>query len=91
LSSTVACSARKNCWNTNPIRVARSVANSRSDSVAMFQPVTRTRPELGRSSVPSTCSSVVFPDPDGPTMPTSSPCPMVKLTSRNAVTGGWLG
>ena len=31
------------------------------------------RPELGRSSVPITCSSVDLPDPDGPTIATSSP------------------
>ena len=31
LSSAVACSARKNCWNTNPMLVARSPDSSRSD------------------------------------------------------------
>ena len=72
------------------MRVARSVASCRSDRRATSSPVTCTRPELGRSSVPIRCSSVVFPDPDGPTIATSSPSPTVKLTSRSAVTGGRL-
>ena len=37
------------------------------------------------------CSSVVLPDPDGPTMATSSPLAMLRLTPRSAATGGWLG
>src|SRR5262245_7004257 len=91
LSSTVACSARKNCWNTNPIRVDRTTARSRSASSATSSPVTRTRPPLGRSRVPITCSSVDFPDPDGPTTATSSPRCTVKLTPASAATGGWPG
>ena len=85
------CSARKNCWNTKPIRVARSAASSRSESRSTSRPVTRTCPELGRSKVPIRCNSVVLPDPDGPTMPTSSPWSTAKETPRRAVTGGSLG
>ena len=51
----------------------------------------RTWPELGRSKVPIRCNKVVLPEPDGPTMPTSSPRSTVKETSRKAVTGGSLG
>ena len=40
------------------------------------------RPALGRSSVPITCSSVDLPDPDGPTIATSSPRRTRKLTAR---------
>ncbi len=47
-----------------------------------------TTPALGRSSVPITCSSVVLPEPDGPTIATSSPSRTAKLTSRSAYTGG---
>ena len=50
-----------------------------------------TRPELGRSRVPIRCNRVVLPDPDGPTMPTSSPRSTAKDTPRRAVTGGSLG
>ena len=51
----------------------------------------RTSPLLGRSSVPIRCRRVVFPDPDGPTIATSSPASTVKLTPRSASTGGSLG
>ena len=54
----------------------------------MSKPVTRTVPLVGRSRVPIRCSSVVLPEPDGPTMPTSSPRRTVKLTPRSASTGG---
>ena len=46
------------------------------------------RPAVGRSRVPIRCSSVDLPDPDGPTIATSSPCATVKLTPRSATTGG---
>ena len=49
------------------------------------RPVTRTVPVLGRSRVPIRCSRVVLPDPDGPTMATSSPSVTAKLTPRSAV------
>jgi hypothetical protein len=91
LSSTVWCSAKKYCWNTNPIDVARSAARSLSASVATSWPVTRTVPELGRSKVPIRCSKVLLPDPDGPSTATSSPAATVTLTPRSAVTGGALG
>ena len=35
------------------------------------EPVIDTRPEVGRSSVPIRCSSVDFPEPDGPTIATA--------------------
>ena len=63
----------------------------RRPSVATSSPVTRTVPEVGRSRVPMRWSSVVLPEPEGPTMPTSSPGPTLKLTPRSAWTGGWLG
>ena len=40
---------------------------------ATSRPVICTVPALGRSRVPIRCSSVVLPDPDGPTTATSSP------------------
>ena len=89
--AAVACSARKNCWNTNPIRLARSAASCRSDKPATSKPVILTVPAVGRSRLPITCSSVVLPDPDGPTTATNSPAHTVRLTSRSAVTGGTLG
>ena len=50
--------------------------------------MTRTAPVVGWSRVPIRCSSVVLPDPDGPTTATSSPAATAKLTPRSAGTGG---
>ena len=44
------------------------------------------RPAVGRSSVPSTCSSVDFPEPDGPTIASSSPASTRSETPRRAAT-----
>jgi hypothetical protein len=43
---------------------------------------------LGRSSVPMTCRSVDLPDPEGPTIATSSHRRTEKDTPRRAATGG---
>ena len=64
---------RKNCWKTKPIACGTKPESSRSDSLATSSPVIRTVPVLGRSSVPMRCKSVDLPDPEGPTMATSSP------------------
>ena len=88
LSRTLWCSARKYCWNTNPIEAARSPASSRSDRPATSRPVTRTVPAVARSSVPARCSRVVLPEPDGPSTATSSPAATRRLTPASAVTGG---
>ena len=58
---------------------------------ATSSPVMRTMPLVGRSSVPIRWSSVVLPEPDGPTIATSSPAWTAKLTPRSASTGGSLG
>src|SRR5690348_7623345 len=70
---------------------ARNPASPRSLSLATSSPVTRTDPLEGRSRVPIRCSKVVFPDPDGPRIATSSPAPTARLTPVTAVTGGSLG
>ena len=54
----------------------------------MSTPVMLTVPVVGRSRVPIRCSSVDFPEPDGPTMQTNSPSFTAKLTPSNAVSGG---
>ena len=41
---------------------------TRSERPAASCPAIRTRPAVGRSSVPITCSSVDLPEPDGPTI-----------------------
>jgi hypothetical protein len=51
----------------------------------------RTVPEVGRSRMPMMCSSVDFPDPDGPMIAANSPWLMVRLTLSSATTGGCAG
>ena len=41
-------------------------------------------PRTGRSSVPIRCSMVDLPEPDGPTIATSSPCSIARSTRRAA-------
>ncbi len=48
-------------------------------------PKTCTVPRLGASSPAPTLSSVLLPQPVGPTTETNSPSPTLKLTSRTAV------
>jgi hypothetical protein len=49
-------------------------------------PAIVTDPLVGRSRAPVTCSIVDFPEPDGPTIATSSPASMVSDTFSSAVT-----
>ena len=55
------------------------------------RPATRTVPAVGRSRVPARCSSVLLPDPDGPSTATSSPAATDRVTPRRAGTGGLPG
>ena len=47
--------------------------------VEVSSPAMRTTPSLGRSRVPITCSIVLLPDPEGPTMATSSPSSIAQV------------
>ena len=80
-------------WRARPGRTAgtrsrsaraRSRDSSRSSSRAASTPPIRTTPLVGRSSVPMTCRSVDLPDPEGPTIATSSPRRTEKDTPRSA-------
>ncbi len=78
--------ARWNCWKTNPIRPARS-----ADSPGRTAARRRTRrsgpgPEVGRSRVPRMFSIVDLPEPDGPTIATSSPGSIRSDTPARAAT-----
>ena len=66
-------SSRKNCWKTKPIRRARSADELAVAERGDVAPVDAHGAGVGRSSVPITCSSVDLPEPDGPTIATSSP------------------
>ena len=89
LSMAVMPSLRWNCWNTKPIRCARSPDSLRSDRRDTSIPSIATVPEVGRSSVPMRLSRVDLPDPEGPTMATNSPRSIERLTPAHAATGGW--
>ena len=54
-------------WPTNASRVRRSLGSPRAvERWRARRPSRRTSPASGRSSPASRCSSVVFPEPDGP-------------------------
>ena len=55
-------------------------------AAATSYPSIRTVPEVGRSSVPSTLSMVDLPEPDGPTIATSSPRSIRSETPPSAAT-----
>ena len=53
----------------------------------MSLPSIRTHPALGRSSPPISIINVDLPDPEGPTMLTVSPTPILSETPRRMLTG----
>ena len=79
-------------WRARRGRTAGRRTRSRgpgAGTVAVAQPrrvdpPIRTTPLLGRSSVPMTCRSVDLPDPEGPTIATSSP----RRTEKDIPGGG---
>ena len=71
---------RLNCWKTKPKVRAASSASSPVGRASRGRVPRRARvPSLGRSSAPSSWSSVVFPDPLGPSSATKSPAPIVDV------------
>src|SRR5690348_4846042 len=70
----------------NPILSRRTRVSSSSLSFDSAAPSSSISPELGRSRPPIRLSSVDFPEPEGPTIDTSSPRPMPKSTRSSAVT-----
>src|ERR1044072_6521234 len=62
------------------MRWLRTRASARSGSAKGSSPARRSWPPSGRSSVPSTCSNVLVPDPDGPVIAAVSPARSVRLT-----------
>jgi hypothetical protein len=70
------------------MRRARSAARSRSRSDATSVPSMRTTPLEGSSSVPMIESIVVLPEPDAPTIATSSPASTRRSTPCSTRSGG---
>ena len=73
LSSALVLGKRLNCWKTKPIVLLRMYAVWVSERFSIFLPLTITCPDDGLSNRPMMCMSVDLPEPDGPTMPMSSP------------------
>ena len=65
--------SRWNCWKTKPTRRAAERARAASSSRPRRARRCGRSPLVGRSSAPSRLSSVDLPEPDGPTIATSSP------------------
>src|SRR5215467_4091516 len=59
----------------------RNRASASSSRAPSSWPATTTVPESGRSRPAMTISRVDFPEPDGPTMPTASPRPILRSMS----------
>ena len=85
-STRLSVGSRLKNWNTNPSRSRRTRVSPSSASVSRRDPSSQTRPALGRSIAPHTCSSVDLPHPEGPTMATNSPRATSRLTSETAAT-----
>ena len=73
LHARTAAGARKKDWKTNPISRPRRSESSRSESPLTSLPSNRYRPELVSVRRPSRYRSVVFPEPEAPTIDTNSP------------------
>ena len=77
---------RLNCWKTKPNERSRSTASSWSGRLARSRPSKTTPPALGRSSAPSSCRSVVLPEPLGPSSATNSPAAISRSMPSSART-----
>src|SRR5262245_21846551 len=80
-SSAVMVGMRWNDWNTMPTLRPRNRASASSSRAPSAWSATTTEPESGRSRPAITISSVDLPEPDGPTMPTASPRPILRSMS----------
>ena len=81
-SSAFSVGTRLKAWNTKPMRSRRNRVSWSSSMPVRSAPPIRTRPLVGVSSPARQCSSVDFPDPDGPMIAVS--CPRVNATSTPA-------
>jgi hypothetical protein len=86
VSCAVSVGTRLKVWKTKPIEVARTLVSRLSRKAPRSWPSNSTVPEVGRSSPPSSCSSVVLPWPVGPWIASHSPSSMTRSTPRSAAT-----
>src|SRR6185437_6559909 len=71
---------------TMPIELRRKAVRPASESEPYSVPSMKTLPEVGVVSPPSTCSRVLLPLPEAPTIETNSPASTVSETPRSACT-----
>ena len=69
-----------------PMRAPRNRARASSFRPPSLTPSTSTSPLSGRSRPAMIMSNVDLPEPEAPTMPTASPLPIVRSTSRKICT-----
>jgi hypothetical protein len=84
---TVRYGIRLYCWNTKPIRSRRNSVISASPPRGTSAPSTNTCPDVGSSRPAAHCSSVLFPEPDGPITEVKLPAASANDTPRSAATG----
>src|SRR3990172_2421118 len=85
-STAVRAESRLKSWKMKPNSCRRMRGNRSSRNSLIGLPLRRIVPSVGLSSAPSIKSRVVFPDPEGPMIRTTSPGSIASDTSRTAVT-----
>ena len=84
-SKPVSVSSRLQSWKMKPSLSRRKRDRAAPRSAVTSVPSTVMEPEVGASMVETQLSSVVFPEPEAPMMPTNSPGRTSKLRSLRAV------
>ena len=88
-SSAVRPDRRLKSWNTKPIDRRRKAALSLRLIPSSRAPSTTTSPLVASSRLPAMVSRLLFPEPLGPMIATSSPRATARSTSRRAWTSVW--
>ncbi len=77
---------RLNVWKTKLTPCRRSLDRSACDAPVTSTPATRTEPDVGVSRAPIMFSSVVLPQPEGPTIATKAASSTCRLMPSSAMT-----
>jgi hypothetical protein len=85
-SNAVSAGKRLKVWNTKLTPWRLNSNSALRDIRVMSHPATTTRPSVGESRAPIMFSSVVLPEPDGPSTTTNSSGRTSNDTSASAIT-----
>jgi len=88
-SAAVIVGTRLNDWNTNPTWSRRKIVSRWSFSVDRSASPMYALPEVRVSRPAAQCSSVDFPEPDGPMMAVYRPAMNSTVTRSRAHTSTW--